>query len=138
MMSASLPLSAAGAGGLPLPCGADYSQLYCRGQLALDTGSGEYIVSFSKNAIGAGTMGRTLAAGSCAFSDRPLTSDEPSQIVGGQFIQTRSGDILDPAYSAIRQCLASQSCVFDVCVENDDAGDLLAEPYLSEILFPRF
>src|SRR5579863_3988167 len=101
MMSASLPLSAAGAGGLPLPCGADYSQLYCRGQLALDTGSGEYIVSFSKNAIGAGTMGRTRAAGSCAFSDRPLTSDEPSQIVGGQFIQTRSGDILDPAYSAI-------------------------------------
>jgi hypothetical protein len=58
-------------------------ELYCRGPLDLAnrTPVGGWQASFEKNALAAGPRGRNLQPGSCAWVDRPVSAQEPAQLV---------------------------------------------------------
>jgi hypothetical protein len=62
--------------------------LYCRGPLQISSGTRGRIAKFKKAAVKAGLDGSGLAAGECAWGDRPIRANEPSEMDYDMVYQT--------------------------------------------------
>lgn len=109
--------------------------LTCRGNLPIQNHGGnpsQKDISFLRTAGPAGTNGRNLSPGRCAWEDRAVNSAEPSLIKG--FVST------DPAsqgwFALVSQCAFNNRCTVEVCVANDNQGALRAVSNHAIVRFP--
>ena len=88
--------------------------LWCRGKFSyIVHPSGHLQISLNKAQRAAGNMGRNLVAGTCAWSDRPISPSEPSVLL---LRYTPAGG------TTFVVCSQSTNCTFMVGAFNDMAG----------------
>jgi hypothetical protein len=120
------------------------SEILCRGPLSAQMNAvvpqgqaSSYSYTFVRNATAAGANGATLGAGTCAWSDRPVASNEPNVLLSSDLgVNLDNAQLVtDPLFGAIDRCNdARATCVFALCAANDSSGHLQFVPGLGATL----
>ncbi len=114
---------------IPLYCPQGYYPLLCRGPLVVRT-TGDfgcpgciYEIVYTPNPTAAITNGQSLRKGSCAWSDRPLSSLEAQQTLEFNTYNYSVASQTYPLFHMVNQCASNSSCVVVFCARAS-AGEL--------------
>jgi hypothetical protein len=121
------------------PCAGnlDGFTLTCRGNLQIQnhggTGTSRKDINFVRAPKAAGSTGSTLKPGACAWEDRPVYENEPSNFYNS-ISTTDAGS--QGWFELVSQCAFNNKCTVEVCVKNDNAGSLKVLSSHAIVRFP--
>ncbi|CAI8768221.1 hypothetical protein [Methylocaldum szegediense] len=111
--------------------------LICRGGFQIQNHGGintsRKDITFVRSPNAAGSSGRTLAPGTCAWEDRPVSRDEPAHFYYS-VSTTNAGT--QGWFNLVSQCTFNNRCTVEVCVRNDGAGNLQVLTSHAIVRFP--
>jgi hypothetical protein len=129
LIAASIPAQAA-------PCAAGGFTLICRGHFQIQNHGGNPSrkdINFVRSPLAAGTTGNTLALGTCAWEDRPVSIAEPSRL-SYAISATSPGN--QGWFTLVSQCAFDDHCTVEVCVKNNGLGTLQTLSDRAIVRFP--
>ena len=94
--------------------------LLCRGPLTYATGTGgnTTVVLFQEATTSSGNGGSSLTPGSCAWTDRPLRSNEPTKI----YVHPETSQSVRAAFVAFASCAGEPKCVVEFLAHNANSS----------------